>query len=256
VIMAGFNAAKTVVTTVLNAVKATVRAVWAAILAVIRTYINGIKATINGVRSVIAVVKNAFSSAKSAAAAQISALVSLVKGLPRRVSGALGNLGRLLYDKGQALVRGFINGIASMLGAVKAKARSVVKAVTDFLPGSPAKEGPLSGKGYVLLRARRFMDDFAQGMQDGSQKPVAALMGAVNPISRAVVPGTSQSSSGAWTTTAPTDPGARATRVYHVAIGDKKFADLVVDAVTGEPMAVSKATSEGARRSAWAGNGR
>ena len=68
-----------------------------------------------------------------------------------------------------------------MINAVRNKASSIVHAVTDFLPGSPAKEGPLSGKGYVVLRARRFMNDFAKGINDGSQKPSAALLGAINP---------------------------------------------------------------------------
>lgn len=256
VITAGFNAARAVITSVLNGVRNVVRAVWSAITGYIRGQINAIKSVINGIRSVINVVRSAFASAKSAAQGQISALVSLVRGLPGRAAGALGNLAGLLYSKGQSLVRGFIDGIASMIGAVADKAKSVVSAVTDFLPGSPAKEGPLSGKGYVLLRARRFMNDFAQGMQDGSKKPVAALMGAVNPISRATVPSTSRTASGASTAASFAIPGGGGTRTYQIKIGEKHFADLVVDAVSGNPVAMSKASSEGARRSAWAGSGR
>lgn len=255
VITAGFNAAKNVINTVLNGVRNVVRSVWSAITSFIQGQINRVRSIISGIRSIVGVVQSAFSSAKSAAQNQINNLISLVRGLPGRAAGALGNLGGMLYAKGQSLVRGFIDGIASMIGAVADKARSVVSAVTDFLPGSPAKEGPLSGRGYVLLRARRFMNDFAQGMQDGSQKPVAALMGAVNPISRAVVPSTSRTGSGASTT--PSTPGVGVgNRTYQIRIGDKAFADLVTDAVTGNPVTINKAASEGARRSAWAGSGR
>jgi phage-related protein len=255
IIMAGFNAAKTVITTVMNAARNVVRAVWNAIVSYIRAQINAVKSIINGVKSVVNTIRNAFQSAKNAAQSQINAMVNLVRSLPRRISGALGNLGRLLYSKGQALIRGFINGIKSMLGAVGGAAKSIVNKVTSFLPGSPAKEGPLSGRGYVLLRARRFMDDFAKGMDDGAKKPAAALMGAVNPVARAVVPAASRTVSGASTAHAQTS-GALAQRVYRVAIGDRTFADLVVDAVTGAPVAVSKASKEGSRRSAWAGSGR
>jgi phage-related protein len=255
VITAGFNAAKNIINTVMNGVRNVVRSIWSAITSFIQGQINRVRSIINGIRSIINVVRSAFASAKSAAQGQINALVSLVRSLPGRAASALGNLGGMLYAKGQSLVRGFIDGIASMIGSVRDKAASVVSAVTDFLPGSPAKRGPLSGKGYVLLRARRFMNDFAQGMQDGSQKPVAALMGAVNPISRATVPSTSRTSSGA--STAPSTPGVGVgNRTYQIRIGDKAFAELVTDAVTGNPVTVNKAASEGARRSAWAGSGR
>lgn len=254
VITAGFNAARAVISAVLNAMRSAVSAVWNAIVSIVRNDIAAVKSAINGIKAVINVVKSAFTSAKNAASSALSGLVSLVRGIPGKVSGALGNLGSLLYSKGAALVRGFINGIGSMIGAVRSKASSIVHAVTDFLPGSPAKTGPLSGKGYVLLRAQRFMADFAKGLDDGAQKPLAAISATVNPIARTIIPNASA------TRSAPiageTAPDAGGTRVYRVAIGDKEFAELVVDAVTGAPVSVSKAVSEGSRKSAWAGSGR
>jgi phage-related protein len=256
VIMAGFNAVRSTVTSVMNAVRSVNQSIWNAIKSVISSAINQIKNSIAGIKIIISTIRNAFNSAKSAASAGINAIVSLVRGLPGKAASALGNLGSLLYSKGKALVQGFINGIASMIGAVADKAQSVVHAVTKFLPGSPAEEGPLSGKGYVLLRARRFMNDFAQGLNDGSQKPAAVLATSMGGVARATVPSGSSTKSGA--STAPSTPAATVagTRTYKVAIGEKDFAELVVDAVTGEPIAVNKVAKEGARRSAWAGSGR
>jgi hypothetical protein len=255
VISAGVAAAKAVWSAAMNAVKAVARAVWAAIVTTIKGYITGVKNAIAGVKSVIATVKNAFTSAKNAASSALSSLVSTVKGIPGRVIGALGNLGSLLYSKGQALVRGFINGIASMIGAVRDKAASVVSAVTRFLPGSPAKEGPLSGKGYALLRARRMMADLAQGIEDGSQKPVVAMAGAINPMARATVPAGSTMKSGASST--PTvAPSAGGSHTYQLVVDGKQMAEFVVDAVTGAPIQVNKASNEGSRKSSWAGSGR
>jgi hypothetical protein len=153
------------------------------------------------------------------------------------------------------LIRGFINGIASMIGAVRDKASSIVHAVTDFLPGSPAKTGPLSGKGYALLRARRMMTDLAQGIDDGSQKPIAAMAGAINPLARATVSPTSTTKSGASLTPAIA-PTAGVGRTYQLIVDGKQFAEFVVDAVTGAPVQVSKAANEGSRKSSWAGSGR
>lgn len=255
VITTGINAAKAVWTAALNAIRSVAKSVWAGIVSVVTGYINRVKAVIGGIRAIVATVRNAFNSARAAAASSLSSLFALVRSVPGRVAGALGNLGSLLYSKGQSLVRGFISGIASMIGAVADKARSVVSAVTRFLPGSPAKEGPLSGKGYVLLRARRFMKDFAQGINDGSEKPAAALMGAVNPLARATVPAGSSTKSGA--SAAPSvAPATGGMRTYKLAIGGKELAEFVVDAVTGAPVAVSKAADEGSRRTAWAGSGR
>lgn len=260
------NIVRTVITTVVNVIRAVwnawlnglktiARSVWSAIVSFIQGQINRVRAIIANIKAVIAVVRNAFAQAKAAVQSQLSAMVSLVRGLPGRVSSALGNIGRLLYSKGQSLVRGFINGIASMIGAVRDKASSVVKAVTDFLPGSPAKTGPLSGRGYVLLRARRFMDDFAQGINEGAVKPRTALLGAVNPLARAIVPAmAARRSAGSSSGTTPAVTSD--TRAYHLDIDGKTFATIMVDAITGNPIAVSKAASEGSRQDSWAGSGR
>lgn len=256
VITTAINIARAVWTSVLNAIRATTTAVWNGIVGFIRGAINNIKTFILGVRVIIGYVKNAFNNARNAAVGQLSNLINFVRSLPGRLTSALGNLGRLLYNKGRDIIRGFINGIASMFGAVRNKARSIVSAVTDFLPGSPAKEGPLSGRGYVLLRGRRFMDDFAQGIGDGAQRPTAALAGAVTGLARATVPSVSTTKSGASSAAVAPAVTPTGTREYKISIGDKEFASLVVDAITGNPVAVKKANDRGNQLASWAGSGR
>lgn len=85
--------------------------------------------------------------------------------LPGRISGWLGNLGSTLVNAGRALVQGFINGLKSMLGSVKDVAKSIVGAVSDFMPGSPAKTGPFSGKGWTPYRGKALVEGFAEGIQ-------------------------------------------------------------------------------------------
>lgn len=242
-----------------NGIKAVAFAIWNAIVAYIRTQVAIVKAVIGGIVVVVGVVRNAFSRAYAAVRDAIGKVISTVRGLPGRVSSALGNLGSLLYNKGVALVQGFIRGIAGMIGRVRDTARSVVSAVTDFLPGSPAKKGPLSGRGYALLRARRMMKDLAKGMKDRSRLPVKAVLGAVRPVTTAIAPRRPGFDPGGSRRPDPhiaPDLNAGGTREYPLIIGGREFARIVVDAVTGEPVAVSKASKEGSRRSAWAGSGR
>lgn len=91
-------------------------------------------------------------------------VVWTVKRLPGKIVSALGNLGSRLRYSGRALIRGFINGIKSMFGAVGNAARSVVRKVRDFFPFSPAKEGPFSGTGYTTYSGKALVGDFAQSI--------------------------------------------------------------------------------------------
>lgn len=83
------------------------------------------------------------------------------------------DIGSKMLAAGKALVQGLIDGIESMLGALGNTADKIAKKVTDVLPGSPAKIGPLSGSGYSLLRGQRMVQDFASGIQ--SQAPMLGM---------------------------------------------------------------------------------
>lgn len=95
---------------------------------------------------------------------RISAAVEVVRGLPGRAREVLGGLGGILADSGRALIQGFIDGITSKIGAVTDAVGSVVGAARDLFPGSPAKEGPFSGNGWVLYSGRAVGEGFAKGI--------------------------------------------------------------------------------------------
>lgn len=260
------NMVRTVVTTVVkaivtawrtywNTVKAVASAVWNAIVSVVRGAISRVMSVINGIRNVISIVRNAFNSARSAASSALNSLISLVRGIPGRAAAALGNIGRLLYSKGRALIQGFVSGIKSMVGAAQNAVKSVVSGVTKFLPGSPAKEGPLSGRGYVLLRARRMMTDFAKGIKQTSQRPSAAMAGAVRPLVRPMVvkPRTTITEGSAGTRR---DDIGRTFGPYNMTVDGKILSSFVIDAITGNPVAVAQANREGSRVSSFVSTSR
>ena len=107
---------------------------------------------------------SSFQSMRDAAVNKALSMIAWVRGLPGRVRSALGNLGGLLRGAGQALIRGFIDGIKGMLGSVKNAAKSVVSAARDFFPFSPAKEGPFSGRGYTTYSGRALVEGFQRGI--------------------------------------------------------------------------------------------
>jgi hypothetical protein len=116
----------------------------------------------------------------------LEAIYNWFKGIGERVYKAIKDAfaaaGHWLYERGRALIQGFIDGIYSMLGLLRNVGSSVGKAIADFLPGSPAEEGPLSGQGYVKLRGERMMRDFAEGIKMGAPDLEAASLNAVSNI--------------------------------------------------------------------------
>lgn len=268
VIQAGFNAAKAVVNAVMNGIRAVVTAVWNAIVAVVRGAIGRVKSTINTVSAIVGIVKGHFNRAKAAIQSVLQQAVGVVKAFPGKVRSALGNLGGLLTSAGRALIQGFINGIKAMAGKVTGTVKGIVGSVSRFLPGSPAKEGPLSGKGYVKLRAQRFMGDFAKGIEKARQSPVKAITAATGSLGRTAVPRTSTAESSvsaalrnavarmADATTRPAYDVSGGTRTYELKIGARTFTTLVTDAMTGNPIAVANAAAEGKRQAEWAGSRR
>lgn len=131
--------------------------------------------------SAIATVSNMWAAVSSAFSTGVSTAVNWVAGLPGRALAALGNVGSTLLASGQALIQGFVNGIMSMVGRVRDAVSNVVSAARNFFPFSPAKEGPFSGKGWVLYSGRSIGSAFAQGIKDTTPDAVrasAGLMGA------------------------------------------------------------------------------
>lgn len=147
-----------------NGIKTFFTNVWAGIVVVFTSARDRVIAIIEGIKVIVDKVRNFFNQLKAAADQGVGPLIQFVAGIPRRILDAIGNLGALLYSKGRDLVQGLIDGILSMLNKLKDAAGKLVNTIGRFLPGSPAEEGPLSGKGYVLRRGERFVDDFASGI--------------------------------------------------------------------------------------------
>lgn len=106
---------------------------------------------------------------------RVQTLVTFVRNIPRMILQALGNLGRMLFDAGRSILRGLVDGIRSMASAPVDAVRNVVANVRNFLPFSPAKEGPFSGSGAPELSGVAIGRDITAGLQ-AEQSTVARAM--------------------------------------------------------------------------------
>jgi phage-related protein len=123
-----------------NAIMGAFRAIGEAVLSVIRTFQERARAAASVIAAAWTVIREKIITPFRAG---IQGAITFVAGLPGRVASAIGDVGRLLYEKGKSIIQGFINGIGSMIGAVGDAVSDVVGNALDFLPGSPVKRGPL-----------------------------------------------------------------------------------------------------------------
>lgn len=130
---------------------------WTSIKNAITSVWNGITSWLAGVWDGIkAKASDAFTALKDKLAAtwdgikktisdKTTALINYVKDLPGKILSAIGDLGRLLYNKGRDLIQGLIDGIKSMLGGI---GNLIKGAIPDWVPGfgrsAPAAAASLS----------------------------------------------------------------------------------------------------------------
>lgn len=92
-------------------------------------------------------------------------ITGFIGSIPGMIANVFSNIGGLLYDAGRNIVQGLINGLLSMLGGVGNAMSTIIGKIRNFLPFSPAKEGPLSGEGDPLKAGQRIGDRLAAGIE-------------------------------------------------------------------------------------------
>jgi TP901 family phage tail tape measure protein len=136
-------------------------------------------ATVAAWGAVTRAVSAAWGAIKGAVSVGVGAVVAVVTAVPRRILGALGNMGGLLVNAGRQLMSGLARGIGERIAAVVQKVRDAVSKIKNLLPGSPVKEGPLTSwnRGGA---GKRLMGMLAGGIEDASDLPARAMARAVD----------------------------------------------------------------------------
>lgn len=188
------NIVVAVITAVLSVVVATWNAVWggiaaifgviwSTIVAVVTGYINIVRTIIDTVLKVIVaiftgnwgaiggIVADAWNSIQGIVGGMVGAIRdaigsigSILGGIRNTVMGAISGAGAWLRDAGRSIIQGLIDGITGMIAKVRKAAGDVMKAIANFFPHSPAKEGPFSGRGWTLYSGQAMGDALATGM--------------------------------------------------------------------------------------------
>lgn len=111
----------------------------------------------------------------------LAAVTGAFGGLGGRIRNAVGGLGTLLYQAGRNVVQGLINGLRSMFGNLGITSGSLAQTIRNYLPFSPAKEGPLSGRGNPYYSGQSIVDLLASGVTGNlgaARRAAADLAGA------------------------------------------------------------------------------
>jgi tape measure domain-containing protein len=155
-------------------------------------------------------MSSAMSKMAGAVANGIGGVIRFFNGLQSKVIGALGNVGRWLYDAGGKIMQGLIDGIRNQINSVKSAVSDVMNAARNLMPFSPAKEGPFSGKGYTTFSGMAMMKDLAKGIEQSAVLPRNAMTRALSGMQ---VNGASQT------------PQSNTSIYGNISIGNKQDAD-------------------------------
>ncbi len=111
---------------------------WEGLKTVVSSLFNGAKEIISTVWEAIkSTFTNTLSTIQSTVTNTFNEVVTFISGIPGRVTGALGDMGRLLYNAGKDIIQGLINGLKDKLGEVDNLVGSIAGKIAS-LKGPPA----------------------------------------------------------------------------------------------------------------------
>jgi hypothetical protein len=104
---------------------------------------------------------------------------SFFRELPGKIGGwvisAVTTLASIGYKAGRNLMSNLIQGLKDMLPDLSSIASTVAGTISSWLPGSPAKVGPLSGEGWSYRRGQRMANDLAAGIASQNTELAASI---------------------------------------------------------------------------------
>lgn len=142
-----------------------------AVLQVTTSLVGALTPAISGLVGIIASVIGKVAEWVAAFVSGVASIVAKASEIPGQVKAALGNVGSLLVSAGKDLIQGFINGIASMAGAVVGKAREIATSAVGAVKSALGIHSP----SRVMAEMGGYAGQgFANGLQDQKQNVVNA----------------------------------------------------------------------------------
>lgn len=164
-----------------------VTGIWRWVTSLINGFLNLRDRALSLVRALWSAAGTVFSNGvnrlASAAGRGLGRVVDTFRSLPGRIRNAIGNLGNLLYSAGRNVVQGLIDGISAMIGRLASAAGRMAGTIRNYLPFSPAKEGPLSGLGNPEQSGKKIAEMVSDGITANVNLPARAMQSALQPLS-------------------------------------------------------------------------
>lgn len=183
-----FNLYVSIIRFALRVVLAVVGAVWGGIkgafsagLGFVRSIVNAgmgyVRAGFDRLASLGALVGGFFGRIVSAVRGKINDVVSLARGIGGRITGAIGDLGGLLLDKGSDIVSGLIRGIRNMGGKLAGFVKQFIK---DHIPGPVADALGIASPSKVMAAQAKWIPlGIIQGIESQRSKLDRTMAGLV-----------------------------------------------------------------------------
>lgn len=121
-----------------------------------------------------------FQQFQQAIATSMQGAMASIASFVSQANSAITSAGAANYAAGLAFGNNFANGIAATAPQVAKAAAGLAATARAFMPGSPAKKGPLSGDGWSGIAGQHFSADFAGGIGSGQgavSKSAASVAG-------------------------------------------------------------------------------
>lgn len=93
----------------------------------------------------------------------LPALKNVFLDVPKQITSVLANVPSMMVSSGKKIIQGLIDGIKSMASSVTGAVSDMLGSVRKYLPFSPAKKGPFSGRGWTLYSGRSIVEALAEG---------------------------------------------------------------------------------------------
>ena len=176
-IIAAWTAIKTAATVIWNGISAFFSMIW-----------NGIKAAAFAVwtfltqwlsqqwNTIVAIGRTAWTVLSNAIGGQLNSVWTAVQTVWNNIKSFFSGTGSWLFDAGKNLINGLIDGITSMIHKITGIIDGIAKSIKDHFPFSPAKIGPLSGKGSLFFAGQNLVKQ----LQDGISSKIGMVANVVS----------------------------------------------------------------------------
>lgn len=125
-------------------------------------FYNNATRTVSGIGKSVA---DSFIRMRAAIFAAVAQILTNIVNIRARILAAVAGFGSLLFNAGRNIIIGLVNGIKSLFGYLVDTMGWIAGTVRNYWPFSPAKVGPLSGRGDPKFAGQKIIQRLAEGMR-------------------------------------------------------------------------------------------